>query len=83
MLGGRFRLNLDKGWFRKPERRCRRIWIGSQQTYQTIVTIGKECKKKYSLLVGYRYFAVDYKNGGFLYNVHMNGPVVGFNLHYK
>lgn len=32
---------------------------------------------------GYRYFAVDYKNGGFLYNVHMNGPVVGFNLHYK
>jgi hypothetical protein len=26
---------------------------------------------------------VDYKNGGFLYNVYMNGPVVGFNRRYK
>ena len=36
-----------------------------------------------SLPTGYRYFAMDYKNGGFLYSVRMDGPIKGFNLRYK
>jgi hypothetical protein len=83
VLGGRFRLNCNKGWYATLKGDAGGFGIGSQVTYQTIATIGKEFKKKYSLQAGYRYFAVDYKNAGFLYNVHMNGPILGFNLRYK
>ncbi|MGA8740770.1 MAG: hypothetical protein WB561_06250 [Terracidiphilus sp.] len=83
VLGGRFRVNLDKGWYATLKGDAGGFGTGSQETYQTYVGLAKEFKKKYSLLVGYRYLAVDYKNGGFLYDVHMNGPIVGFNLRYK
>jgi len=26
---------------------------------------------------------VDYKNGGFLYDIHMNGMLAGFNVRFK
>jgi hypothetical protein len=45
--------------------------------------IGKELKKKYSMVVGYRYLDVDYQNGGFLYDTHMSGPIAGFNIRFK
>jgi hypothetical protein len=32
---------------------------------------------------GYRYMYVDYRNGGFLYDIHMSGPLVGFALRLK
>jgi hypothetical protein len=45
--------------------------------------VGKEFKQKYSLLAGWRYLLVDYKNDGFLYDTHMNGLIVGFSLRCK
>lgn len=57
--------------------------MGSHLTYQTYAGIGKEFKKRYSMLLGYRYLYVDYKNGGFLYNVHMQGLQVGLGLRLK
>jgi len=52
-------------------------------TYQIYAGVGKEFKKKYSMLLGYRYMYVDYKNGGFLYDTHMNGLQAGFNIRFK
>ncbi len=83
VIGARFRVNLDKGWFATVKGDGGGFGTGSQETYQMFGGVGKEFKEKYSLLAGWRYLQVDYKNGGFLYDAHMNGLVVGFNLRCK
>jgi hypothetical protein len=83
VLGARFRLNLAKGFFVNLKGDAGGFGVGSQLTYQTYLGIGKEFKKRYSVLLGYRYLSVDYKNGGFLYDVHMQGMQAGFNIRLK
>jgi hypothetical protein len=83
VLGARFRLNLSKGFYVNVKGDAGGFGVGSQLTYQIYTGLGKEFKKKYSVLVGYRYLSVDYTNGGFLYNVHMQGALVGFAIHFK
>src|SRR5579862_885811 len=83
VFGARFRLNVGKGFFANLNGDAGGFGVGSQLTYQTYAGIGKEFKKRYSVLLGYRYLYVDYKNGGFLYNVHMQGLQAGFGLHFK
>jgi len=83
VLGARFRLNLGKGWFANMKGDAGGFGVGSQLTWQTYIGMGKEFKQKYSVLLAYRYLYVDYKNGGFLYDTHMNGPLVGFNIRFK
>ncbi len=83
VFGARFRLNLNKGFFVNINGDAGGFGVGSQLTYQTYAGIGKEFKKKYSMLFGYRYLFVDYKNGGFLYNVHMQGLQAGFGIRLK
>jgi hypothetical protein len=83
VLGARFRLNLGKGFFANVKGDAGGFGVGSQQTYQIYSGLGKEFKKKYSALVGYRYLYVDYTNGGFVYDVHMSGALVGLNIRFK
>lgn len=83
VLGARFHVNLAKGWFGTLKGDAGGFGVGSQLTYQFYVGIGKEFKQKFSTVVGYRYLDVDYSNGGFLYDVHMSGPIVGFNVRFK
>jgi hypothetical protein len=83
VFGARFRLNLNKGFFANVSGDAGGFGVGSQLTYQTYAGIGKEFKKRFSVLLGYRYLYVDYKNGGFLYNVHMQGLQAGFGIRFK
>ncbi len=83
VLGGRFRVSLDKGWFANLKGDAGGFGIGSQVTWQIYTGIGKEIKNKYSLLLGYRYLDVDYQNGGFLYDTHMSGLLAGFGIRFK
>jgi hypothetical protein len=83
VLGARFRMNLNKGWFVNVKGDAGGFGVGSQLTYQIYGGLGKEFKKRYSLLAGYRYLSVDYSNGGFLYDVHMNGLLAGFAIRFK
>lgn len=83
VLGARFHVNLPKGFFGTLKGDAGGFGVGSQVTYQVYAGVGKEFKQKFSTVVGYRYLDVDYTNGGFLYDVHMSGPIVGFNLRLK
>jgi len=83
VLGARFRLNLNKGWFVDLKGDAGGFGVGSKATYQIYGGVGKEFKKRYSLLLGYRYLDVDYQEGGFTYDVHMNGAITGFNIRFK
>jgi hypothetical protein len=83
VLGARFRLNLNKGFFTNLSGDAGGFGVGSKLTYQIYAGFGKEFKKRYSVLLGYRYLFVDYKSGGFLYDVHMQGLQAGFNIHLK
>jgi hypothetical protein len=83
VLGTRFRIGLPKNFFADLKGDAGGFGVGSQLTYQIYSGIGKELKQKYSLLLGYRYMYVDYKNGGFLYDIHMNGLLAGFNVRFK
>jgi hypothetical protein len=83
VLGARFRLNLNKGWFVNLKGDAGGFGVGSQLTYQIYSGVGKEFKERYSLLLGYRYLSVDYTNAGFLYDTHMSGLVSGFGIRFR
>jgi len=85
VVGARFRLNLDKGFFFNLKGDAGGFGVGSKSTYQIYGGIGKEFKKKYAILLGYRYLSVDYQNlaTGFLYDIHMNGALAGFDIRFK
>jgi hypothetical protein len=83
VLGARFRLNLPRGFFANLKGDAGGFGVGSQQTWQIYTGVGKEFKEKYSVLLGYRYLAVDYRNGGFLFDTHMSGLLTGLNIRFK
>jgi len=83
VLGARFRVNLPKDCFATLAGDAGGFGVGSQLTYQIYTGVGKEFKKKFSAILGYRYMDVDYTNGGFLYDTHMSGLLAGFNIRLK
>jgi hypothetical protein len=83
VLGARFRVNFGRGWYASLKGDAGGFGVGSQQTWQVYTGIGKEFKRKYSVFLGYRYLYVDYKNGGFLFDTHMDGVLAGFAIHLK
>jgi hypothetical protein len=65
-----------------------RLWrldnsVNLQPGVLAAASVGKEFKRKYSVLLGYRYLYVDYKNGGFLFDTRMDGLLAGFAIHFK
>jgi hypothetical protein len=83
VMGGRFRVYIKKGWFVDLKGDAGGFGAGSQLTWQMYGGLGKVFKKKYSTVIGYRYLDVDYQNGGFLYDTHMNGMIAGFSIRFK
>ena len=57
--------------------------VGSQLTWQVYIGVGKQFRERYTLLLGYRYMDVDYRNAGFLYDTQMSGLLAGFALRLK
>jgi len=51
--------------------------VGSQFTWQAIGTVNYQWNENLALRVGYRALSVDYEDGNFLYDVRMQGPVLG------
>ena len=82
-MGLRGRLNLTKGWFAELKGDAGGFGVGSNQTWQINAGGGKEFKRRYALTLAYRYLSVDYANGPFLYDTHMNGLLTGFAIRFK
>lgn len=51
--------------------------VGSTLTWQVIGTLNYQWNENLALRAGYRYLSVDYGAGDFLYDVQMQGPIVG------
>ncbi len=54
---------------------------GSSLTWQAMAGIGYQFTPGFDMKLAYRYFAVDYSDGGFLYDVATSGPILS--LGYK
>ncbi len=83
VLGARMLLNANRGIFFALMGDAGGFGVGSQLTYQTYAGVGKQFKTKYAVMLGYRYLFVDYKNGAFVYDVHMSGLLAGFKIRFK
>ncbi len=53
------------------------LGLGSQVTWQVFSTVNYQWNEALALRLGYRALAVDYEKGAFLYDVLMQGPVIG------
>jgi hypothetical protein len=82
-VGGRFRLNLPKSSFVNFKGDVGGFGVGSSLSWQIYGGVGKEFKKRFSALLGYRYLYVDYSNSGFVYDVHMSGLIAGLGIKLK
>lgn len=56
---------------------------GSQLEYQVAGLLGYKIKPKWTLQAGYRYLSVDYRSGGFLFNVVTSGAIAGVTINLK
>ncbi len=83
VLGARFRLNLKKGLFVMLKGDGGGFGAGSQETWQIYTGVGKVFKRKFSSFLGYRRLSVNYRDGGFIYDVNMNGMLLGFAIRFK
>lgn len=51
--------------------------VGAQFTWQAIGTVNYQWTSNLALRAGYRMLSVDYQEGNFLYDVQMQGPILG------
>lgn len=56
---------------------------GSQLEYQVVGLLGYKIKPTWTLQAGYRYLSVDYRSGGFLFNVITSGAIAGLTINLK
>lgn len=51
--------------------------VGSDLMWDVNLNLGYNWTPGFSTLIGYRYFEVDYEDGGFLYDIGQGGPILG------
>lgn len=54
--------------------------VASDLTWNAFASLGYQWTRTFSTEVGYRHFAVDYSDGGFVYDTAMSGIYLGLNL---
>jgi hypothetical protein len=55
---------------------------GSRSTWAAAGTVSLDLSKRYNVLTGYRYLAVDYDRNSFLFDTHMDGWLLAVNFHF-
>jgi opacity protein-like surface antigen len=77
ILGVRARLNLGSGIFLSGYFDLGGFGVGSDLTWQAYGGAGYEFSSRWSAFAGYRYLSVDYKKGGYVYDIRQYGPMLG------
>jgi len=77
IIGLSGRVELGNGFALQAEGDVGGFGLVSDIDWQVLGTLQYEVADSITLDAGYRYLAVDYKNGGFLLDVALSGPIVG------
>lgn len=51
--------------------------LSSDLTWQAVASVNYRLSDRFSLVVGYRYYAIDYSHDGFVFDVAQYGPLIG------
>lgn len=75
-FGARLGLNLGGPWSLTVAGDLGGFGVGSRFTWQALGTVNYAWDKHWTFKAGYRALYVDYRSGGFLYDVIMHGPAI-------
>jgi hypothetical protein len=77
-----FRLKAGRGAFLSLKADIGGFGLGSELTWQVFGGLGLNVGSRLTTIIGYRYLDIDYRRNGFIYDVAMNGPLVGFGFRF-
>jgi hypothetical protein len=77
IVGFRARANLSPQFFAQVYADVGGFGVGAKLDWQVVGILGYQYSPTTSFFGGYRYLAVDYNSGGFIFDVNMHGPIFG------
>jgi hypothetical protein len=77
VIGIKGRLILDPEFYLTAMANLGGFGVGSDTTWDVFGGLGYQVNNWFSAVIGYRHLAVDYKEGNFIFDVEMSGPVIG------
>jgi opacity protein-like surface antigen len=82
ILGISGRVELGSGFALQAEGDVGGFGLVSDIDWQVLGTLQYQVADSITLDAGYRYLAVDYKNGGFLFDMALSGPIIGASIRF-
>jgi hypothetical protein len=82
LVGVRASLDLGRGFFISGLADIGGFGVASDYTWEVLGTVDYRFRDWGSARVGYRHLEVDYKNGGFVFDVEMSGPIAGLSFRF-
>ncbi len=82
IVGARARVALSEKWFLMFLADLGGFGAGSDFTWQAFAGAGYQISKTWSVKFGYRVLGIDFQDGGFVYDVTLQGFVLGFGIRF-
>lgn len=82
IVGIATQIKLGAGFAIKAEGDVGGFGVGADLDWQVLGALQYQLNESITLEAGYRYLAVDYEKGGFLYDVAMQGPLIGGSIRF-
>ncbi|MCH7224847.1 hypothetical protein [Haloferula sp. A504] len=77
MIGFRLRQQLGGPWSAQIRGDVGGFGVNADIAWQAVALLGYQLNPSSTAYVGWRHAAVDYRNGGFVYDVYSTGPILG------
>ena len=82
IVGIATQIKLGGGFGFKAEGDVGGFGVGADLDWQVLGALQYQLNESITLEAGYRYLSVDYDKGGFLYDVAMQGPIIGGSIRF-
>ncbi len=82
IIGISGRVNLGSGFALQAEGDVGGFGVAADLDWQVLGTLQYQLNDSIALEAGYRYLAVDFSDGGFLFDVAMHGPIIGASIRF-